>query len=55
MNMNTTILLLKQKRQKKYKDFTETEPTSWKKKLRKLELDNIDLKIKIEKLKSQYE
>lgn len=45
---------LNRKRRGKYKAYINTDYRSWKKKLRKLQLDNIDLKIKMEKLKSQY-
>ncbi len=45
---------LNRKRREKYKAYTNTDFRSWKKKLRKLQLDNIDLKIKMEKLKNQY-
>ena len=53
--MSEKLNLLRSQRSKKYKEFIETDYKSWKKKLRKLELDNLDLKIKIEKLKIQYE
>jgi hypothetical protein len=53
--MNLKLQHLKEQRLKKYKDYIETDSKSWKKRLRKLELDNLDLKIKIEKLKAQYE
>jgi hypothetical protein len=36
-------------------DYNKTDSNSWKKKLKKLELDQIDGAIKIEKLKLQYE
>ena len=53
--MNLRLQQLREQRQKKYKDYIETDSKSWKKRLRKLELDNLDVKIKIEKLKAQYE
>ena len=46
---------LTNKRKIKYTEYIKTSYTSWKKKLRKLELDILDGKIKIEKLKRQFE
>lgn len=45
---------LQKKRIKKYQEYQETESTSWKKKARQIELEIMDLKIKLEKLKSRY-
>jgi hypothetical protein len=53
--MNIRLQQIREQRLKKYKDFLETDSKSWKKRLKKMELDILDLKIKIEKLKAQYE
>jgi hypothetical protein len=45
---------LQKKRQKKYQEYQDTDPTSWKKQAKKLELEILDIKIKYEKLKSRY-
>ncbi len=42
------------KRRSKLTEYINTNSKSWKKQLRKMELDNIDIKIKIEKLKLKH-
>ena len=46
---------LNNKRAIKLKNYIATPATSWKKKLRKLELDITDGRIRIERLKRQYQ
>ena len=53
--MSDKLNELTSKRRDKLIDYNKTDSNSWKKKLKKLELDQIDVKIKIEKLKLQYE
>lgn len=53
--MSDKLTELTIKRRDKLIDYNKTDSKSWKKKLKKLELDQIDGKIKIEKLKLQFE
>ena len=46
---------LNNKRGIKFKEYNDTPATSWKKKLRRLELDIIDGRIRRERLKRQYQ
>jgi hypothetical protein len=55
MKVSDKLQELTSKRRDKLIDYIHTDSKSWKKKLKKLELDQIDIKIKIEKLKLQYE
>ena len=45
---------LNNKRRSKYTEYVKTSSISWKKKLRKYELEILDGKIKIEKLRQQF-
>ena len=47
--------VLSSKRRSKNTEYIKTSSISWKKKLRKYELDILDGKIRIEKLKRQFE
>ena len=49
------LSILQDQRKEKLKEYNKTPITSWKKKLHRLELGIIDGKIKIEKLKKQYQ
>ena len=42
-------------RRKKYAEYTKIPQNSWKKRLKKYELDIIDIRIKMENLKRQFE
>lgn len=46
---------LSAKRRKKYIEYTKTPQNCWKKRLKKCELDIIDIRIKMEYLKRQFE
>jgi hypothetical protein len=49
------LKMLTDKRRIKFNEYSKTAITSWKKRLRKYELDILDNKIRIEKLKQQFE
>lgn len=53
--MSDKLRELESKRRDKLLDYNQTDSKSWKKKLKKLELEQIEGKIKIEKLKLQNE
>ncbi len=53
--MENKIQDLLKKRRDKLKEYNTTDSKSWKKRLKKLELDIIEIKVKIEKLRKQYE
>ena len=55
MKVSDKVQELISKRRDKLIDYVNTDSKSWKKKLKKLELDQIDVKIKIERLKLQFE
>jgi len=55
MKVSDKLRELTSKRRNKLIDYNKTDSNSWKKKLKKLELDQIDVKIKIERLKLQFE
>jgi methionine synthase II (cobalamin-independent) len=53
--MENKLMELREKRKQKYRDYLKEKTTSWKKKLRKIELDIIDGRIKREKLLRQFQ
>jgi len=52
--MNERLKELESKRQKKIKVYNATPSNSWKRKLIKMEIEIIEGRIKIEKLKQQF-
>jgi len=52
--MENKLAELREKRRLKLIEYTKTPTGSWKKKLRQFELQKIDINIKIERLKQQF-
>lgn len=54
MSMRSKLIVLINKRRAKLKEYNNTSTNSWKKRLKRIELQIIDGQINIERLKQQY-